>query len=69
MPEMSRFAGYQSPAEVVADTALTREQKLTALIAWRSTLRRLGLTGQRPALRTRLIGELEDAIERASVAE
>jgi hypothetical protein len=37
-----RFAGYESPASLLSDPSLTREQKIGALLAWAGALRRRG---------------------------
>ena len=54
-----RFAGYESPAVLLKDSALTREQKLSALQSWRSQVRKLGL---RSESQRRLIAEIERAL-------
>jgi hypothetical protein len=58
MPDPTRFAGYESAAELLADPALTREQKIAALLAWRSGL--LLPLGDDHA---RLVAEVEQALE------
>jgi hypothetical protein len=59
VPDLTRFAGYESPAAILADAALTREQKIAALLAWRNGLLLLG--GDDHA---RLVGEVDQALER-----
>jgi hypothetical protein len=66
MPNPTRFAGYDSPAQLVADPALTREQKVGALLAWRATLRRAG--GER-ARHAALAAEIDRTLERLQAAQ
>ena len=67
MPDPTRFAGYPSPGMVAEDQALTREQKVSALLAWRAMLRRA--TAAERALHAGLAEEIEQALETARAAE
>jgi hypothetical protein len=55
-----RFAGYDSPALLVKDPALTRDQKISALVSWRSACKRLD--GRDPPGRRRLVAEIDRAL-------
>ena len=66
MPDVTRFAGFPSPGNLVGDPHLTREDKIDALKSWRALVLRSGgifdVIG--PAGRGRLIGEIMKALDR-----
>jgi hypothetical protein len=65
MPDPKRFAGYESPAILVSDPSLSREQKIGALMAWENALRRLGkLNLSEAAAYARLVCEIERQLDR-----
>ena len=66
MPNPTRFAGYDSPAQLAEDPALTREQKVGALLAWRAMLRRTG--GERTPYAA-LAAEIDRTLERLQAAQ
>ncbi|GAB2184170.1 hypothetical protein [Roseibium sp. LAB1] len=59
-----RFAGFRTAASVLEDRSLSLEQKRTALLAWRATLRKAPQTGaedgRSPA---ELIEEIDEALK------
>jgi hypothetical protein len=65
MSDPKRFAGYKSPGRLASDPSLTREQKIGALQAWGSALKRRGMLNRSEATaNARLFGEIEQAIIR-----
>ncbi|QFT67515.1 hypothetical protein FIU93_12080 [Labrenzia sp. THAF35] len=59
-----RFAGFRTPASVLEDRHLSKEQKRTALLAWRASLRKapqaVSRDGRSPA---ELIEEIDEALK------
>ena len=66
MPDPTRFAGYDSPGQLAEDRALTREQKVSALLAWRAVLQRSG--AQERTRHAELAAEIERALAAIRVA-
>ena len=65
MPDVTKFAGYASPAVLVRDPLLSREDKLSALRSWRGLVMRMGLlVTDDQSERERLIREIGRAMER-----
>lgn len=62
MSVRSRFAGFDSPAALVADASLTRTQKISALHAWRNDVERAAGSGSDDAQSN---GPLLEEIDRA----
>ncbi|MFO1143128.1 MAG: hypothetical protein U1E59_12160 [Amaricoccus sp.] len=66
MPDVTRFAGFPSPRNLVGDPHLTRQDKIDALRSWRALVLRSGgiFDPVDPAGRSRLIGEIMKALDR-----
>jgi hypothetical protein len=63
MPDLTRFAGYESPASLTRDPLLSREEKITALRTWEGLLRRFHALGAGdPPAEKNLLDEIERAL-------
>jgi hypothetical protein len=60
MPDPTRFAGYDSPRQLAEDPALSREHKISALLAWHAALQRADSRGR--TRYARLSVELHEAL-------
>jgi hypothetical protein len=59
MEDVRRFAGFPTPALLIRDPHLSREDKIDALEGWRSTI---GRSADDSAARRWLIGEISRAL-------
>lgn len=65
--DVTRFAGYDSPAALVRDASLTREEKISGLRTWRTMLVSGGtLTETAGEIRRQQVAEIDRALSELS---
>ena len=63
MPDLKRFAGYESPAKLTRDPFLSLEEKISALRTWKGLLRRFhGVGASDPPAEQELLDEIETGL-------
>ena len=62
MPDVTRFAGYPSPRTLLADSSLSRDDKISGLRTWRGIVLRIDGAAADGELRRRLLREIDRAL-------